>query len=184
MEEKNRRVCPVENAGTLDNKFRKWIHNPKKILGNYLKEGMVVLDIGCGPGFFSIGMAELVGESGKVIAADLQQGMLEKLKNKIKGTEIENRIKLHKSEADKIGVLEKVDFVLAFWMVHEIPNQENFLEEIKSILKPDGILFIIEPKFHVSKKEFEKTVKKSAMVSFKLIKKPKVRLSQAAVLKI
>jgi ubiquinone/menaquinone biosynthesis C-methylase UbiE len=184
MEEKSRRVCPVEIAGTLDGKFRKWIHNPKKILRNYLKEEMVALDVGCGPGFFSIGMAELVGESGKVIAADLQEGMLKKLKNKIQGTRIEKRIILHKCGTDKIGVLEKVDFVLAFWMVHEVPNQENFLEEIKSILKPDGILFIIEPRFHVSKKEFEKTIKKSAMIGFKLIEKPKVRLSQAAVFTI
>ena len=183
MEEKNRRVCPVEVAGTLDGKFRKWIHNPKKILKNYLKEGMVALDVGCGPGLFSIGMAELVGESGKVIAADLQKEMLEKLRNKIQGTRIEKRMILHKCEADKIGVLEEVDFVLAFWMVHEVPDQENFLEEIKSILKPNGILFIIEPKFHVSKKEFEKTVKKSVAIDFQLIEKPKVRLSQAAVFK-
>jgi len=183
MEEKSRRVCPVGISGTLDGKFRKWIHNPKKILGNYLKEGMIALDVGCGPGFFSIGMAELVGESGKVIAADLQEGMLKKIRNKIQGTEIEKRVILHKCETDKIGVLEKVDFVLAFWMVHEVPNQENFLEEVKSILKPDGILFIIEPTFHVSKKEFEKTIKKSTMIGFKLIEKPKVRLSQVAVFK-
>ena len=57
------------------------------------------------------------------------------------------------------------------------------MEEIKSILKPCGIFFIIEPNFHVSKKAFEKTIEKSIEKGFKLIEKPKVFFSKAAVLK-
>ncbi|MEA3513943.1 MAG: class I SAM-dependent methyltransferase [Nanoarchaeota archaeon] len=98
MEKKNKRVCPVENAGSLDNILRKWIHNPKKILGNYVEEGMVVLDIGCGPGLFSVEIAKMVGKTGKVIAADLQEGMLKKLRSKIRGKDIERGIKLHVSK--------------------------------------------------------------------------------------
>ena len=73
--EKNR-VCPVTLAGGLDNTIRKWLQNPRKILGPYIKEGMIVLDVGCGPGFFSIELAQMVGNSGRVVAADLQEGML------------------------------------------------------------------------------------------------------------
>ena len=80
-------VCPVERANSLDSKLRRWIQNPLKILAPYLREGMSVLDIGCGPGFFTIDMAMMVGESGRVIAADLQEGMLERLRRKIAGTE-------------------------------------------------------------------------------------------------
>ncbi len=43
------RVCPVELAGSLDNRFRRWLQNPRKILAPYVREGMKVLDIGCGP---------------------------------------------------------------------------------------------------------------------------------------
>jgi len=50
------------------------------------------LDLGCGPGFFSVEMAEMVGASGKVIAVDMQEGMLRKLESKIQGTEIENEL--------------------------------------------------------------------------------------------
>ena len=64
---------------------------------------MTVLDLGCGPGFFSVALAQIVSDTGKVIAVDLQEGMLQKLKDKIKGTELENRITLHKCEEDKIG---------------------------------------------------------------------------------
>ena len=71
MSDRTGRVCPVERAGSLDNTIRRWLQNPKKILGPYLDEGMTVVDIGCGPGFFSIDMAQMVGKSGRVIAVDL-----------------------------------------------------------------------------------------------------------------
>ncbi len=131
MDGKDGHVCPVEKAGGLDSGIRKLLQRPKKILGNYVGDGMVVLDLGCGPGFFSVEMAKMVGASGKVIAVDLQEGMLRKLENKIQGTEIEKRIKLHRCDTDKIGITEKVDLVLAFYMFHEVPDQKKFLEEIK-----------------------------------------------------
>lgn len=180
--EKNRRVCPVEAAGSLDNIFRKWIHNPKKLLKDYIKEGMVALDLGCGPGLFSIEMAAMVGKTGKVIAIDLQEGMLEKIKSKIQGKEIEKRIKLHKCEKNKIGISTKADFVLAFYMVHEVPNQMDFFREIKSILKPNGKIFVIEPQFHVSKKAFENTINIAKEIGLKKSKKEKVFFSRAAIL--
>ena len=177
------RVIPVERADHLDGRFRRMVQNPRKILGNHITEGMKVLDIGCGTGFFSIEMAKMVGNSGKVIAADLQEGMLNILENKIKGTEIEKRIRLHKSEEDKIGLSEKVDFVLAFYMVHEVPDQTRFFGEIRSILKPDGRFLIVEPKlFHVSKRDFAKTVKNATDLGFKPGGKQRVFLSRSIVL--
>ena len=182
---KDEHVCPVEHAGGLDSGIRKMLQRPKKILGNYAREGMTVLDLGCGPGFFSVELAEMVGASGKVIAVDLQEGMLRKLENKIRGTEIEKRIKLHKCDKDKIGITEKVDLVLAFYMFHEVPDQKKFLEEIKSILKPNGEVFMVEPKFfHVSRQAFEDTVKVAKEVGFRPIERPKVFLSQAVVFRI
>ena len=71
MSNRGNRVCPVENTAGLDNKFRRLLHNPKKILLPYIQQGMTVLDVGCGPGFFSIDMAKFVGNNGRVIAADM-----------------------------------------------------------------------------------------------------------------
>lgn len=121
------RVCPIEKAAGLDNKIRRWFQNPRKILSPYIRHGMTVLDMGCGPGFFTIDIAELVGQTGRVIAVDLQDGMLEKLRAKIKGTESERRIVLHQCNESTIGIIERIDFVLAFYVVHEIPDQEFFL---------------------------------------------------------
>ena len=183
MSGRNNRVCPVERAGNLDNRIRRWVQDPRKILGPYVREGMTVLDIGCGPGFFSVEMAQLVGESGRVIAADLQEGMLERLRNKIQGTELEQRITLHQCPDGGIGVSDKVDFVLAFYMVHEIPNQQEFLAEIQSILKPDGQVLIVEPPFHVSKRAFEETIGKARDGGLTPVERPRVFLSKAVTLR-
>ena len=152
-------------------------------MGPYVREGMTVLDIGCGPGFFSVEMAQMVGDSGRVIAADLQEGMLEKLRSKIHGTELEQRITLHKCPEGRIGVSDKVDFVLAFYMLHEIPNQREFFEEAASILKPDGLVLIVEPPFHVSKSAFEETIDKAREAGLTPVERPRVFLSKTVVLK-
>ncbi len=183
MSDGNKRVCAIERAGSLDNRFRRWLQNPQKIVGPYIEEGMTVLDLGCGPGFFSIDMAQMVGKSGRVIAVDLQEGMLQKLRDKIQGTELDKRITVHKCEDNKIGVSEKIDFVLAFYMVHEVPNQEELFNEIGVILKPKGQVLVVEPPFHISKSAFEETIRKARNAGFTLVERPKVLLSKTAVLK-
>jgi ubiquinone/menaquinone biosynthesis C-methylase UbiE len=180
--EKNKRICPVEYAGGLDNSIRRLLQNPEKILKPYIHEGMTVLDLGCGPGFFSIEIAKMLKDSGKVIAADLQEGMLDRVRRKIKMTALEQRIDLHKCQEDTIGVKENVDFVLVFYMIHEVPNQDNLLRELKSILKPDGKIFIIEPKFHVSKKSFEEMINKTKDIGFEIVDRPKIFISRTVLL--
>jgi len=182
-EEKNQRVCPVERAGGLDNRIRRWLQNPEKILKPYIKKGMTVLDLGCGPGFFSVEIARLLNGSGQVIAADLQQGMLDKVSQKIRGTELEQRIRLHLCGAESINLYEKVDFVLAFYMIHEIPDQEKLFQELKAILNPDGKILIVEPNFHVTKKAFEEMLGKIKNTGFEISDHPKMFLSRTVVLK-
>ncbi len=183
MSVRSNRVCPVENAGSLDNRIRRWFQNPRKIMGPYIEDGMTVMDLGCGPGLFSIDMAQMVGSSGRVIAADLQEGMLQKIREKIAGTELENRITLHKCEQDKIGVSGAVDFVLLFYVVHEIPNKDRLFDEIAKMLRPNGQVLIVEPPVHVSKKAFEETIGKAESAGLTIISRPKVLFSKTAVLK-
>jgi ubiquinone/menaquinone biosynthesis C-methylase UbiE len=183
LSDSNNRICPVEKAGSLDNCFRRWLQNSKKILRPYIKEGMTVMDFGCGPGFFSVELARMVGESGRVIAADLQEGMLQKLGEKIKGTELEDQITLHKCEEDKIGLADKVDFILAFYVVHEVPEKEKFFTEFAAMLKPNGQVLIVEPPFHVSKKAFEETIEKVMNAGLTEVNRPKVLFNKAVILK-
>jgi ubiquinone/menaquinone biosynthesis C-methylase UbiE len=177
-------VCPAELAYSLDNWLRKLVHNPEKILRPYINKGMTVLDLGCGPGYFSLGIANIVTSSGKVIAADLQEKMLEKVNRKIAGTESEEIFELQKCQEDRICVIEKVDFVLAFWMVHEVPDKIKLFSELKSILKPEGKIFVIEPKFHVTKSAFDNMLSIIRDVGFEVVGKPKVAISRAVLLKL
>jgi len=144
---------------------------------------MTVLDLGCGPGFFSIDIAQMVGKSGRVVASDFQEGMLQKIRDKIQGTELEERITLHKCQKNRIGVSENVDFVLAFYMVHEVPDQEELFNEIGSIVKPNGQVLIVEPPFHVSKNAFEETIRTSRGAGFTPAERPKVLFSKTVILK-
>jgi ubiquinone/menaquinone biosynthesis C-methylase UbiE len=186
VRDKNR-VCPVELSGSLDNRIRRWLQNPRKILQPYVHEGMVALDFGCGPGFFTLEMAGLVGKAGRVIACDLQDGMLEKLRAKIRGSVqgsgLEDVITLHRCREDRIGVTDAVDFVLVFYMLHEVPDQERYLKEISSLLKPGGKVLLVEPPFHVSKKEFAETVRKAKAAGLEPVESPKVFLGRTAVLR-
>lgn len=140
------------------------------------------MDLGCGPGFFSLDMAGMVGRSGLVIAVDLQDAMLQKVRGKIQGTEFEQRIMLHKCETNKIGVSRKVDFVLAFYVVHEVSDKEEFFGEIASIINPGGKVLMVEPLFHVSKGSFENTVNKAKAAGFIPVGSPGVFLSRAVIM--
>ncbi len=183
MEQEKLRVCPVERAGGLDLRIRRWVQNPTKILAPYIKEGMTALDVGCGPGFFTLDMARLVGESGQVIAADLQEGMLQIVRDKIAGSDLELRITLHKSSGDRIGVNPEVDFVLAFYMLHEVPDQDAFFIEVCSILKVGGLALVVEPPFHVSKAAFEQSISRAENAGFEVVENPRVLLSKSVILR-
>ncbi len=158
------------------------IHNPDKILGGYIEKGQTVLDLGSGPGMFSLAMAKMVGEKGKVISVDIQEEMLQILRRKSERAGLKSRILLHKSRPAEIGLSEKVDFALAFYMVHEVPNKEGFLKEVASLLKTQGKFLIVEPKQHVSKPSFEETVGLAESAGMRLISRPKIFFSRAILL--
>jgi ubiquinone/menaquinone biosynthesis C-methylase UbiE len=162
--------------------LRKIFQNPSKILRPYLQDGMTILDLGCSPGFFSLEMAKMV-PSGKIIAADLQQGMLDIVKKKVRGSKWQKIIQIHKTEPDGINLPERVDFILAFYVVHEIPDQNKLFEELKTILKPEGKVLIIEPKFHVKKKHFNKMIEKLINQEFKIMDNPKVFFSRSVLVR-
>jgi ubiquinone/menaquinone biosynthesis C-methylase UbiE len=177
-------VCPAFFAGSLDNYLRKKIQDPRKTLDPFINEGMTVLDLGCGPGYFSVEIAKMVGDSGKLIAADLQEGMLEKLRQKISGTYLEKRIELHKCFESSTGVAQKVDFILAFWMIHEVPGHERLFSELKGLLKPDGKILVVEPKIHVTGRAFEKMLSVIKMTGFEIAAGPKAFFSRSLVLSL
>ena len=69
-------VCPWWMGYFHLGPIRKMLHDPRKILGSYVETGMKVLDVGPGMGFFTLYLARMVGEGGRVYAIDLQEKMI------------------------------------------------------------------------------------------------------------
>ena len=175
-------TCPWWLCFTFDNPIRRLVHNPEEILRPYVEEGFTVLDIGPGMGFFSIPLARLVGPKGRVIAADLQNEMLHALLKRAKKAGVDERITLHLSKPDSLGIKDKIDFALAFWMLHEVSNQANFLKEVRTALKAGGKLLISEPRIHVSQKMLEESIKVATANGFQVFYRPRIRFSRSILL--
>jgi ubiquinone/menaquinone biosynthesis C-methylase UbiE len=175
-------VCPIERAEMLETRLRKLLYPPGKIIQTYIRPGMTVLDFGCGPGVFTVDMAVRVGASGRVIAADVQEGMLRRVKAKVHGLLLEKRVVLRQCQPDQIGISEQVDFALAFWVVHEVPDQKMFFHELYAILKPGARVLIVEPPFHVSRAAFEAMMREAAGAGLVSVESPNIHLCQSTVL--
>jgi ubiquinone/menaquinone biosynthesis C-methylase UbiE len=182
LNQEKKLICPWQLAPLLDNFLRPIIHNPRKMFAPYVSQGMTVLDIGCGAGFASLGLAELVGEEGLVIAADIQSKMISFVEERAIRAGLYNRIRTHLCESNHIGVQERVDFAVAFFMVHEVPNKWAFLREIFRLLKTGGKFFLTEPKIHVKSSDFKQSVQVAQSIGFKVAEKPRVRFGQTVLL--
>jgi len=142
----------------LLNPLRKLIENPKTMLGPYIEEGMTVLEPGPGMGYFTIPMARMVGETGRIVAVDMSEAMLKGLSKRATRARLADRIEFrHNSHPATLGLddlMGKVDFATAIHVVHEVPDQTLFFRELLMALKPGGKVLMVEPRGPVSIDDF------------------------------
>lgn len=105
-------------------------------------------------GFFTVALARLVGPDGRVQAVDLQAQQLRRVARRASAAGLDGRVRLVQAGEASLGLEGPLDFVLAFWMVHEVPDQARFFGEVAAALAPGGRLLIAEPRFHVTGAEF------------------------------
>jgi len=182
LERTNNRVCPWWLCYSFDNPLRRIFHKPELLLNPYLKSGMTAVDIGCGMGYFTLGLANLAGPGGRVIAVDLQQQMLDTLERRARRAGVADRIVLHRCRKESLGVEGPVDFALAFWMAHEVSDKHRFFGEIFALLKTGGRLLLVEPKFHVTLRSFERTLAVCREAGFRDLEEPAIALSRAVLM--
>jgi len=177
------RVCPWWLCFTFDNPLRRMLQNPDAILKGLLKPGQTALDIGCGMGYFSLAPARLAGPGGMVVCVDLQARMLEAARQRAHKAGLDGIMKFQQCTPDSLGLTIPADFALTFWMVHEVGDQRRFLGEIKSALKPGGTLLIAEPKLHVSRAAFDRTLAIARDEGFIAVANPSISWSMAVLLR-
>lgn len=175
-------VCPVQYAGLLTGSLRRLMNHPKRILRPVVSPSDVVVDLGCGPGFFTLPLAELTGSDGRVIAVDVQEGMLAMMRTRADAAGLGSRIESLLVVPDGPVTAGPADLALAFWVLHETPDQRKFLQNAHDLLKPGGRLLLVEPIGHVSKRSWAAALATAQAVGFTLAGRPRAGFSRAALL--
>jgi ubiquinone/menaquinone biosynthesis C-methylase UbiE len=178
-------VCPVWIGHILCSPIRKLIQDPRAILAPHVTPGMCAMDIGPGMGFFSLPLAELVGQGGRVICVDLQQGMLDALLRRARRVNLGDRIEPRLCTLESLAVDDlagRIDFALAFAMVHEVGDPSRLFAQIRAALKPAGRLLFAEPKGHVTVDAFAKSVAAAEAAGFRSICHLRITRSHAVLL--
>jgi SAM-dependent methyltransferase len=181
-----KRVCPWWLGYLLASPLRRLTCDPAKILAPYVREGMTVLEPGPGMGFFTLELARLVGCSGRVVAVDLQPRMIERLKRRAARKGLLERVEARLAARECLGVTDlagRVDFALAFAVVHELPAADSFFAEVAQALRPGASLLLAEPTGHVNAAQFEDELRAAAQAGLEVGDRPCIRRSRAALLK-
>jgi ubiquinone/menaquinone biosynthesis C-methylase UbiE len=131
-----------------------------------VKPGMVICDMGCGNGFYTLKLAEMVGEDGIVYAVDIQQEMLRLLEARAEKTDVKNIQPILGSLIDPRLPEGKLDLILCVDVYHEFSHPEHMLAAMRKSLKKDGRLVLVEfrqedPKVPI--KELHKMSKKQVL---------------------
>ena len=185
MAERVEHVCPWWLAYTFDNPLRKLVQKPERMMGGLVKPGMTVLDVGCGMGYFSLGLARLVGPTGLVVSVDVQQKMLSIMHKRADKAGLAERIQPRLCQSTYLGLDDlagKIDFALNFYMVHEVPDIPGFLGQMHQALAPKGLYLISEPAMHVTADMFKDTEKMVEAAGFAVTYRPHITLSRSLLL--
>jgi cyclopropane fatty-acyl-phospholipid synthase-like methyltransferase len=109
-----------------------------------LKPGMVVVDFGCGNGFYTLPMAKQVGPDGKVLAVDIQPEMIQMLKERAANAGVDNIEPILSTEKDTKLPENSVDLLILVDVYHEFSFPAQMLEGIRKSLKDDGVVALLE----------------------------------------
>ncbi len=180
------RLCPWWMGYLLASPMRRWRQKPEELLAPYIHEGMTVLEPGPGMGFFTLPMSRMAGPAGRIVAVDIQQKMLENLRRRAMKAGTLERIDTRLAQPDSLGIGDlkgRVDFVLAFAMVHEMPSPATFFREAAAAMKTGALMLFAEPAGHVKPEAFQAELQAAREAGLEVTAQPAIRRSLAAILR-
>jgi len=178
-------ICPVWVGYLLANPLRKLAQNPNRILSSYVKPGMRVMDFGSAMGFFTMPMLKMVQPGGEVWALDIQMKMLDRLERKARRAGHGQSIFLHKCNENSLELGKmygSFDFILAFAVMHEVPDCASIMNEFFIALKPGGTVLVSEPAGHVTEAEFNITIEYGRRAGFNISEAPLISRGRSKML--
>ena len=162
-------------------KIARLFEPPKTIIETYVKKGQVVADLGCGPGYYSLHIAKILGPEGKVYSVDSDERCIKALEKKVRKQGYTN-IEAHATCASDLSFIEdaRIDFIFSNGLLCSIAPQQLdvAVSEIKRILKPDGLAFLSAARgsySYMTTEEWEKII-----AGFKVIRREDGRSSYSA----
>lgn len=124
-----------------DNPLLPIFRNPHRLLkAAGLKPGQKLLEVGCGPGFFTIAAAKMVGDEGIIHAIDVHPLAIKRVQKKIKRERIKNVTPILGNASDTGLPDRTIDSAFLFGLRYIAGGLENVVSEMRRILKPEGVL--------------------------------------------
>jgi ubiquinone/menaquinone biosynthesis C-methylase UbiE len=178
-------TCPWWFGYFLLIPLRRLAQSPSRVLRPFAREGMTIVEPGCGMGYFTLDLARMAGPGGRVVAIDLQEKMLAGLRRRAARAGLEGRIDLRLARPDRLGLADlagRVDLVVAFYVVHEVREPAAFFAEVASALKPNGVVLVVEPPLHVPRAAFEASLATAERAGLRVAGRPKIGPNWTALL--
>jgi ubiquinone/menaquinone biosynthesis C-methylase UbiE len=146
---------PMNNLGfrfmSLYFRFRDYFTPPIKTLEKIgIQTGANVLDFGAGSGSYSMPAAQLVGPTGKVYATDIHPLAIKEIRKKAEKKEIRN-LQTMLTDCETSLSDASIDVILLFYVLHDFKNPYSIIVELDRVLKPKGVLAIIDHKYDKAK---------------------------------
>ena len=109
-----------------------------------VKRGMTICDMGCGNGFYTLQLAKMTGEQGRVYAVDIQGEMLKMLKGRAEEQNVRNITPVLSTASDPKLPKGKIDLILLVDVYHEFSHPEEMLAAMREALSPEGVCALVE----------------------------------------
>lgn len=168
--------CPWWMQYLLISPIRQLLEPVKKLVSPYVTSGMTVVDPGCGFGYVSLALAQMVGSSGQVVSVDVQPQAIDRLKRRAQKAKLTDRIDARVCDSHHLKLEDyegRVDLLTVIHTLHEFEDLPVFLEQAKLLLKPTGRMLIVEPPGHVKPEQFEAELQSCLAAGFDRLDLPR-----------
>ena len=169
-------LCPYWIAWLLASPVRRLGEDPAKLAATVASPGDRVLELGPGLGFYTLPLARRVGPSGRIIAIDSQQVMLDELARRCERAKLHDRVELRLGgdPLDAVDLKESIDVVVLVNVVHETQDPADLFVRIAEVLRPGAKVLLREPSGHCSRQLFEQELRWAGAAGLSMISQGKM----------